>query len=42
MARAAEHLCALAGGDDGRCTNARTRVKDATARVTAACPACRG
>jgi hypothetical protein len=40
MERAAEHLCTLAGAADGRCTSARERVKNATTRVRAACPAC--
>ncbi|MFT3764423.1 MAG: hypothetical protein QM820_02730 [Minicystis sp.] len=40
MERATDHLCGLAGAADGRCTSARDRVKTATARVHAACPAC--
>jgi hypothetical protein len=40
MERATDHLCTLAGADDIRCTSARDRVKNATARVRAACPAC--
>jgi hypothetical protein len=40
MERAADHLCGLAGDEDARCQGARTRVKDAGARVHAACPAC--
>jgi predicted RNA-binding Zn-ribbon protein involved in translation (DUF1610 family) len=40
MERAAEHLCVLAGAADGRCTSARERVKSASTRVRAACPAC--
>ena len=40
MERAADHLCGLAGDDDTRCKGARVRVKDAGARVHAACPAC--
>ena len=42
MERAATHLCGLAGAADNRCTSARERVKNATARVQAACPACAG
>jgi len=42
MERAAEHLCTLAGAADARCTDARERVKNATARVRATCPACGG
>jgi hypothetical protein len=42
MERAAEHLCGLAGAEDARCTGARARVQSASARVHAACPACRG
>lgn len=42
MERAADHLCGLAGASDGRCTSARDRVKHASARVQAACPACSG
>lgn len=40
MERAADHLCGLAGAGDNRCQSARDRVKNATARVHAACPAC--
>ena len=40
MTRAAEHLCGLAGEDDGRCSGARSRVKNATDRVQSQCPAC--
>lgn len=40
MERAADHLCGLAGSADNRCASARERVKSATARVHAACPAC--
>lgn len=40
MERAADHLCGLAGSADNRCTSARERVKNASARVHAACPAC--
>jgi hypothetical protein len=40
MERAADHLCALAGSADDRCSGARARVESAEARVRAACPAC--
>ncbi|APR77581.1 Hypothetical protein A7982_02928 [Minicystis rosea] len=40
MERAADHLCSLAGAGDGRCSSARERVKNATQRVHASCPAC--
>lgn len=40
MASAAERLCRLAGETDGRCDDARSRVRGATARVGAACPQC--
>src|SRR5689334_9469413 len=40
MERAADHLCGLAGASDARCEGARTRVKNATARVKASCPSC--
>jgi hypothetical protein len=42
MERAATHLCSLAGDTDARCEGARTRVKSASARVHAECPACSG
>ncbi len=42
MERATSHLCALAGDADARCEGARTRVKNAGARVHAECPACSG
>jgi len=38
MRRAAEHLCALDGGQ--RCAEARQKVTAATERVRAACPSC--
>ncbi len=38
MERAAEHLCGITGAADDRCTGARTRVKNASARVHAVCP----
>jgi hypothetical protein len=40
MARSADHLCSLAGEGDGRCDDARGRVRGATARVHTACPTC--
>jgi hypothetical protein len=40
MERAAEHLCGMTSSVDGRCTGALARVKSASARVHAACPAC--
>jgi hypothetical protein len=42
MERATSHLCTLAGDGDARCEGARTRVKNASARVHAECPACSG
>ncbi|MEP7122233.1 MAG: hypothetical protein ABJE95_15035 [Byssovorax sp.] len=42
MERATTHLCSLAGDADARCEGARTRVKNAGARVHAECPACAG
>jgi hypothetical protein len=42
MERATSHLCSLAGDADARCEGARTRVKNAGARVHAECPACSG
>src|SRR5262249_46308294 len=40
MERAATHLCELTGDGDTRCSNARTRVKTAPARVRSSCPVC--
>jgi hypothetical protein len=40
MTRAADHVCALAGAADARCSSARDRVKNAAARVHASCPVC--
>lgn len=40
MQRSAAHLCALAGEGDGRCEDARGRVRGASARVRTACPSC--
>jgi hypothetical protein len=42
MTRAADHVCGLVGAPDARCTSARERVKNAAARVHAACSACAG
>ena len=42
MERATTHLCSLAGDADTRCEGARSRVKNASARVHAECPACAG
>jgi hypothetical protein len=42
MERATTHLCSLAGDADTRCEGARGRVKSASARVHAECPACAG
>ncbi len=40
MASSADRLCHLAGENDGRCDDARNRVRGATARVKTACPGC--
>jgi hypothetical protein len=40
MAASADHLCKLTGENDGRCDDARARVRGASARVRSACPAC--
>jgi hypothetical protein len=40
MATSADHLCKLAGESDGRCDDARARVRGASARVRSACPGC--
>lgn len=40
MERATVHLCGLAGEGDHRCEDARARVRSATDRVRASCPAC--
>lgn len=40
MRRAADHLCSLAGEQDGRCTSARGRVRGADAEVRQTCPQC--
>lgn len=40
MTSSADHLCKLAGEGDGRCEDARGRVRGASARVRSACPAC--
>ncbi len=40
MASSADRLCHLAGENDGRCDDARNRVRGASARVKSACPGC--
>jgi hypothetical protein len=40
MASSADRLCKLSGEDDGRCDDARSRVRGAAARVKSACPGC--
>ena len=40
MQRSADHLCKIAGEGDGRCEDARTRVRGASARVRSVCPVC--
>ena len=40
MRRATDHLCGLAGEQDGRCASARERVRGADERVRASCPRC--
>ena len=40
MKTSADHLCSLAGEGDGRCEDARGRLRGATARVRSACPMC--
>jgi hypothetical protein len=40
MRSSADHLCQLSGDGDGRCDDARARVRGATQRVRAVCPAC--
>jgi hypothetical protein len=40
MASSADHLCQLAGENDGRCEDARSRVRGASARVKSSCPGC--
>lgn len=40
MVKSADHLCALAGEGDGRCEDARGRVRGASARVRSVCPGC--
>jgi hypothetical protein len=40
MVSSAEHLCHLAGEGDGRCDDARARVRGASARVKSSCPGC--
>jgi hypothetical protein len=40
MTKSADHLCALAGEGDGRCEDARGRVRGAATRVRSVCPGC--
>lgn len=40
MKSSADHLCKLAGEGDGRCEDARGRVRGASTRVRAVCPEC--
>jgi hypothetical protein len=40
MASSADRLCKLAGENDGRCDDARARVRGAMTRVKGSCPAC--
>jgi hypothetical protein len=40
MRSSADHLCQLSGDGDGRCDDARARVRGATQRVKSVCPAC--
>jgi hypothetical protein len=40
MVSSAERLCRLSGENDGRCDDARARVRGATARVKSSCPGC--
>jgi hypothetical protein len=40
MAASADHLCQLTGEGDGRCDDARARVRGASARVRSACQGC--
>jgi hypothetical protein len=40
MVSSAERLCHLAGENDGRCDDARARVRGASARVKSSCPGC--
>jgi hypothetical protein len=40
MASSADRLCRLSGENDGRCDDARARVRGATSRVKSACPSC--
>ncbi|MFT3766443.1 MAG: hypothetical protein QM820_13160 [Minicystis sp.] len=40
MQSSADHLCKLAGEGDGRCEDARGRVRGAGTRVRAVCPTC--
>jgi hypothetical protein len=40
MASSADRLCRLSGENDGRCDDARARVRGAMSRVKSACPSC--
>ena len=40
MVSSADHLCKLTGEGDGRCDDARGRVRGAGARVRSVCPGC--
>lgn len=40
MVSSADHLCKLTGEGDGRCDDARGRVRGASARVRSVCPSC--
>lgn len=40
MRRSADHLCNMTGEGDGRCEDARGRVRGAAARVRSVCPTC--
>ncbi len=40
MKSSADQLCKLSGEGDGRCDDARARVRGATSRVKSVCPAC--
>jgi hypothetical protein len=40
MASSADRLCRLSGENDGRCDDARARVRGAMSRVKSSCPSC--
>jgi hypothetical protein len=40
MVSSADRLCQLSGDNDGRCDDARARVRGAAARVKSSCPGC--